>query len=431
MVQNGRLSPCNQAEAGAIGRSDRAAGGEEPAMESRVIHGRGGVGRDNEFGAVAPPIYQTSTFRQEGPGRHYGYEYARTGNPTRAALEELIAELEGGERGLAFASGSAALATVLMLLEAGDHVLCSEDVYGGTYRLLAQVFSRFGIQATFINTTDVSQVESEFTRAAGKKAGGRGIRMILVETPSNPLLRVSDLRAIASVAHRYGALLVVDNTFLTPYFQRPIALGADIVVHSATKYLGGHSDVVAGLVVAREKSWGERLQFLQNAVGAVLGPQDAWLVLRGIRTLAVRMERHAANALAIAEWLSQHPLVRRVYYPGLPSHPGHRLAREQATGFGGMVSFDVGDGTVAERIVTRTRLFVLAESLGGVESLICLPARMTHASLPPERRARLGITGGLIRLSVGLEKVDDLIGDLEQAMTGETARIERGDDHGH
>jgi len=384
-------------------------------FETRAIHGVAGVGQDNQFGAVSPPIYQTSTFRQDGPGNHRGYEYARTGNPTRAVLEDLIAELEGGERGLAFASGSAALATVLMLLHAGDVVLCGEDVYGGTYRLLTQVFARFGINPIFVDTTDIAQVEATFAQAGSE---GRVIRMVLVETPSNPLLKVSDLRALAALAHQHGALLVVDNTFLTPYFQQPLRLGADIVVHSATKYLGGHSDVVAGLVVAREREWGERLQFLQNAVGAILGPHDAWLVARGTRTLAVRMERHAANAQAVAEWLVKHPAVRQVYYPGLKSHPGHELQKRQAGGHGGMVSFEVSSGSVAEQVVSRTRLFVLAESLGGIESLISLPARMTHASIPPERRARLGITDGLIRLSVGLENVEDLIRDLDQAMAG-------------
>lgn len=374
-------------------------------FNSRLIHG--GPGPDPLTGAVTVPIYQVSTYRQDGVGKHKGYEYSRTGNPTRAALEQLIAELEGGVRGFAFSSGMAALSTVLMLFDAGDHLVVGDDVYGGTFRVLTKVFDRFGIRSTFVDSSEPGQV------AAAIEAGTRAV---LVETPSNPLLKITDLATVGEICRSKGVLLIVDNTFMTPYFQRPLELGAGIVVHSATKYLGGHSDVVAGLVVVKDPALGERLHFLQNAVGGVLPPNDSWLLIRGIKTLAVRMKEHEANARAIVEWLRKHPRVKKIYYPGLPDHPGHAIARKQATGFGGMISFDVGDGTLAERALERAEVFMLAESLGAVESLISLPAKMTHASIPPARRAELGISDGLIRISVGIEDVRDLIDDLEKAL---------------
>lgn len=374
-------------------------------LATRLIHG--GTGPDPLTGAVTTPIYQVSTYRQEGVGKHKGYEYSRTGNPTRASLEALIAQLEGGERGLAFASGLAALSTILMLFGAGDHLVVGDDVYGGTYRLLARVFSRFGLQTTFVESSDLEQVE---------QAIGPRTRAVLVESPSNPLLKVTDLKAVADLAHSRGLLLIVDNTFMTPYWQRPLELGADVVWHSGTKYLGGHSDVVAGLVVAKSPELGEQLHFLQNAAGGVLGPQDSYLLTRGIRTLGVRMKEHEANAGRIASWLDEQPQIRQVFYPGLQTHPGHGVQAAQAAGFGGMVSFDVGSHEAAARLVERVQLFALAESLGAVESLISIPARMTHASIPPERRAELGIGDGLVRLSVGIEDCDDLLEDLAQAL---------------
>lgn len=387
------------APAGANGR---------PRLRTRLIHGGGAAaGPDAATGAVSVPIYQVSTYRQDAPGRHHGYEYSRTKNPTRQAVEDLIADLEGGAAGFAFASGMAALSTVLMLFEAGDHVIVGDDVYGGTFRVLDKVFRRFGLRASFVDVSDQAILETALTPET---------KAVFLETPSNPLLKVTDLAAAAETAHARGALVVVDNTFMTPYRQRPLELGADIVVHSATKYLGGHSDLVAGLAVVANAELGERLHFLQNAVGAVLDPFDAWLVVRGIRTLGVRLDAHEQNAQAVAEWLAGHSRVVKVYYPGLSSHPGHEVTRRQATGFGGMVSFDVGDAALAEDVATRVRVWTLAESLGAVESLISLPAKMTHASIPPVRRAELGITDSLIRLSVGIEDVGDLIADLEQAL---------------
>ncbi|HLT57199.1 MAG: aminotransferase class I/II-fold pyridoxal phosphate-dependent enzyme [Limnochordales bacterium] len=377
-----------------------------PAMRPRTLMVHGGHGPDPHTGAVNVPVYLSSTFAQEQPGVPKGYEYARTGNPTREAVERHIAALEGGVRGLAFASGLAAETTVLSLLSAGDHVIVGDDVYGGTYRLMAQVFSRLGLSATFADTADIDAFAAAFRPET---------RMVIMESLTNPLMKVSDLERVAAVTHAHGALLVVDNTFLTPYFQRPLLLGADIVVHSATKYLGGHSDVVAGLVVVKDDELGQRLHYLQNAMGAVLGVQDSYLLLRGMKTLALRMEAHAENARRLAEWLRQQPWVKRVLYPGLPDHPGHDILARQATGFGGMLSFEADTAARAQRIVTGTRIFALAESLGGVESLISIPARMTHASIPPERRAELGITDSLVRVSVGIEDVEDLIADLDQA----------------
>lgn len=372
---------------------------------TRCIHG--GPGPDPQTGAVNVPVYLTSTYRQEAVGQHKGYEYSRTGNPTRAALEQIIANLEGGARGLAFGSGMGAMTTILMLFRAGDHLIMGDDVYGGTFRLQDKVFRHFGLDATYVDTTDPARV------AAAIRANTRAV---LIESPTNPLLKVTDIAAVAAVCQPRGVRLIVDNTFMTPVWQRPLELGADVVWHSATKYLGGHSDVVLGLVVTKDAETGERLAFLQNAAGAVPGPLDAYLVIRGIATLGVRMKAHEENARRIATFLANHPRVRRVYYPGLPGHPGHAVHAAQAGGFGGMIAFDAGSRAAADRVLERVRLFYLAESLGGVESLIEIPALMTHGSVPPEQRAALGITDGLIRLSVGIEDGDDLLADLAQAL---------------
>lgn len=374
-------------------------------LDTKCIHG--GVFGDPHTGAVSVPIYQVSTYKQDGIGRHRGYEYSRTGNPTRAALEQLIAELENGKTGLAFASGMTAISTVVSLFNQGDHLVVGDDVYGGTYRVLRHVFSRLGIEVTHVDTSRPEQVG---------EAIRENTRAVLMETPSNPLLKVSDIQAIAGICRERNLLLIVDNTFLTPYWQNPLDLGADIVVHSATKYLGGHSDVVAGLVVVKDPELGERLHFLQNSIGGVLGPNDAWLLIRGIKTLGLRMRQHEFNARRIAGWLRDRSDIEAVYYPGLPEHPGYDVASRQARGYGGMISFDVGSGERAERILSRVRYFTLAESLGAVESLISVPARMTHASIPEKRRAELGITDGLIRISVGVEDIEDLLEDLERAL---------------
>jgi cystathionine gamma-synthase len=374
-------------------------------FETQAIHA--GQDPDPATGAVMTPIYQTSTFAQQGVGRHRGYEYARTGNPTRTALETCLAALEGGRHSLAFASGMAAIDTVLRLLAPGDHVVAGRDVYGGTYRLFERVLKTFGLEFTYVDTTQLTEIESAL-RA--------NTRLLWLETPSNPLLRVSDLHAVADVVHRArpGAWMAVDNTFATPYLQRPLELGADIVVHSTTKYLGGHSDVVSGAIVVRSDEIRERLAFLQNAVGAVPGPMDCFLVLRGIKTLAVRMDRHGESAARVAEFLASQPKVERVIYPFADSHPQHELARRQMRSGGGMVSFTLrGGAEAAVHVVERTHVFTLAESLGGVESLIEVPAAMTHASTAG---SPIAIEPGLIRLSVGLENVDDLIADLNQAL---------------
>jgi cystathionine beta-lyase/cystathionine gamma-synthase len=374
---------------------------------TRAVHA--GHAPDPLAGAVMPPIYQTSTYIQEGIGRHQGYEYARTRNPTREALERNVAALEGGRHGFAFGSGLAALDAVLTLLSAGDHVVCGENVYGGTHRQMTHIWQRLGLRFTFVDGADTAAIQAAVTPAT---------RMIYAETPTNPMMRLCDLAATGEIAKRAGegALFVVDNTFATPCFQRPLEFGAHVVLHSTTKYLNGHSDMVGGMLVVQDDGLAERLGFIQNAVGAIPGPFDCWLCLRGIRTLALRMRQHDANARRLAEWLAAHPRVRQVYYPGLLSHPQHELACRQMNGFGGMISIDVGDAAYARRIVERTRIFALAESLGGVESLVGHPATMTHASVPPEMRRRMGLTDSLIRLSVGIEDVDDLVADLEQAL---------------
>lgn len=376
-------------------------------MRRKTLLIHGGIPGDPHTGAVSVPIYQVSTYKQEEVGKHKGFEYSRTGNPTRAALEKLIADLEGGEAGFAFASGMAAITAVMMLFDSGDHIVLTDDVYGGTYRVMANVLNRFGLESTFVDTSDIANIEAHIRP---------NTKAIYIETPTNPLLKITNLKAAAAIARAHGLLLIVDNTFSTPYFQTPLELGADIVIHSATKYLGGHSDVVAGLAVVRTAELAERLHYVQNSTGGILGPQDSWLLMRGMKTLGVRMEEHEQNARAIAAFLAEHQAVTRVYYPGLPEHPNHELAKAQMRGFGGMISFDVGSLERAETVLSRVRYFTLAESLGAVESLISLPGKMTHASIPKERREQLGITDGLIRLSVGLEDVNDLIDDLAQAL---------------
>ena len=373
--------------------------------KTKLIHA--GIFGDEATGAVSTPIYQVSTYKQEAVGKFKGYEYSRTGNPTRHALEVLISDLEGGVAGFAFASGMAATSSIMMMFSKGDHVILTDDVYGGTFRVISKVLNRFGIDSTFVDTGDLTNVE-----AAIKE----NTKAIFLETPTNPLLKVTDIEEIAKFAKEKGLLTIVDNTFMTPYLQEPIALGADIVVHSATKYLGGHSDVVAGLVVVNSEQLAADLHFVQNSVGAVLGPQDSWLLMRGIKTLGIRMEEHNSNAQQIAEFLNNHDAVSKVFYPGLAAHPGHELMKKQTSGFGGMISFDVGSAEKADELLAKLRYFTLAESLGAVESLISVPARMTHASIPAERRAELGITDGLVRISVGIEDVEDLIEDLSQAL---------------
>ncbi|WCK53779.1 bifunctional cystathionine gamma-lyase/homocysteine desulfhydrase [Aneurinibacillus sp. Ricciae_BoGa-3] len=375
-------------------------------MKTRLIHG--GVDGDPATGAVSVPIYQVSTYKQEAVGKHKGYEYSRTGNPTRFAVEQYIADIEGGIRGFAFGSGMAAISSVVMLFDKGAHFVVGNDVYGGTFRVLSKVFNRFGIEATFVNTTDTNAI---------KAAIRPNTKAIMLETPSNPLLTVTDIAAVSEITQDQNLYLIVDNTFMTPYWQNPLELGADIVVHSATKYLGGHSDVVAGLAVVKDQALGDELHFVQNSVGAILGPQDSWILLRGMKTLGVRMEEHEKNARRIAAWLSERKDITKVFYPGLTSHPGHDIAARQGRGFGGMMSFDVGSLERANQVLSRVKLFTLAESLGAVESLISVPAQMTHASIPAERRAELGITDGLIRISVGLEDVEDLIEELERALS--------------
>jgi cystathionine beta-lyase/cystathionine gamma-synthase len=374
-------------------------------LSTRAVHA--GVVPDPLAGAVMPPIYQTSTYIQEGLGRHKGYEYARTKNPTREALERNVAALEGGRHGFAFGSGLAAVDAVVKLLSAGDHVVSGENVYGGTHRQMTHIWARLGLTFSFVDGGDLDAVAGAITPRT---------KLVYAESPTNPMLRLCDLAATGDIAKHAGALFVVDNTFATPCFQRPLELGADIVLHSTTKYLNGHSDMVGGLLVTSRDDLAERLGFIQNSSGAVPGPLDCWLALRGIKTLPLRMRQHDANGRRIAEWLSHHPRVRSVNYPGLPSHPQHDLACRQMTGYGGMMSVELGDAAFARRMVERTHVFALAESLGGVESLIGHPATMTHASVPPELRRKMGLTDSLIRLSVGIEDVEDLVEDLDQAL---------------
>ncbi len=377
------------------------------SRNSRLV--QAGTGRDEQTGAISFPIYPSATYRHPGVGQSTGFDYTRSGNPTRQVLEETLADLEGGARGLAFASGMAALTTLFLFFSSGDHLIVSEDLYGGTYRVLDRIFRRFGLTCSYVDTTDTAAVAAAVTPRT---------RALLVETPGNPLLGIADLDALGRLCRDHGLLYLVDNTFMTGLLQRPFDFGADVVIHSATKYLGGHSDLCAGALVAREAELGEELYFLQNSTGGILPPQDSWLLLRSLKTLPVRMERHCDNADTIARWLTTHPAVTRVYYPGLADHPKHEIMRQQAAGFGGMLSFRVDSPERARRLLERLRLISFAESLGGVESLMTLPAVQTHGDIPEEERLRLGIDETLLRLSVGLESVEDLIRDLEQALAG-------------
>ena len=373
---------------------------------TRAIH----AGRidDPLAGAIMPPIYQTSTYRQEALGLHKGYEYGRTHNPTREALERNVASLEGAEYGFAFGSGLAALDTLLKLFRSGDHVICGDNVYGGTMRLMVRVYEALGLEFSFV---DMRQTENVVRTLRPNT------RLVYCETPTNPMMFLADLAAVADVCQARGALFAVDNTLATPIFQRPLESGADIVLHSTTKYLNGHSDMVGGMLVTRRDDLAERIGFLQNAAGGVPGPMDCWLALRGTKTLPLRMRQHDANGRLVADWLTRHKRVKKVYYPGLTSHPQHDLAKRQMSGFGGMISFEVGDVDLARRILGATKIFSLAESLGGVESLIGHPASQTHASVPVAMREAMGLTESLVRLSVGIEEVDDLIEDLDQAIS--------------
>jgi cystathionine beta-lyase/cystathionine gamma-synthase len=375
------------------------------AFATRAVHA--GQAPDPSTGAVMTPIYQTSTYVQAGLGKHKGYEYARTQNPTREAWERCVASLEGGTYGFAFASGLASLDAVLKMLSKGDHVISGENVYGGSHRLMQQVYSRLGLEFTFVDMRDIRNVEQALTKAT---------KVVYCETPTNPMMNLADLAAVGDLAKAHGLIYVVDNTFATPFFQQPLSHGADVVLHSTTKYLNGHSDMVGGMLVTSRDDLAERLGFLQNSAGGVPGPMDCWLALLGVKTLPLRMRQHDANGRAIAEWLSGQKSVKKLYYPGLPSHPQHDLAMLQMKGFGGMLSFDLGDEGRARKFVESTRIFSLAESLGGVESLIGHPASMTHASVPRAMREAMGLTDSLIRLSCGIEDTQDLIADLEQAL---------------
>jgi cystathionine beta-lyase len=376
-------------------------------FNTKTIHG--GQEHDRAYGAVMPPIYQTSTYAQSTPGGHKGFEYSRTHNPTRAALERSFASLENGSYGLAFASGLAAIDAVIKLLNPGDEVISTNDLYGGSYRLFKKIYEGFGVKFHFIGMENASKIE-EYVNDKTK--------LIWVETPTNPMMNIIDIKAAAAIAKKHRVLLAVDNTFATPYLQRPLDLGADIVMHSATKYLGGHSDVVMGALVVKDKELADRLYFIQNASGAICGPQDSFLMLRGIKTLHVRMQRHCENGKKVAEYLAGHSKIEKVYWPGFPSHPNHEIAKVQMDDFGGMISFVTKGNNYNEaiRIVENLKIFTLAESLGGVESLSGHPASMTHASIPKEEREKTGVVDALIRLSVGIEDADDLIADLKQAI---------------
>ena len=384
---------------------------ERRRFETRAIHE--GQAPDEASGATITPVYQTVTYTQDAIGKHRGYEYSRTANPTRAALESCLASLEGGAFGLAYASGMAAIAGTMQLLSAGDHVVVADDLYGGSYRLFSEVMPRFGVRFSFADATRPEEID---------KAVEAATRMIWIETPTNPMLRLIDVAACAEVARRHGSWLVVDNTFATPFLQNPLALGAHLVVHSTTKYIGGHSVVVGGATVLDDEELAARLTFTRNATGGVPGPWDAWLTLRGAKTLALRMRQHEANASGVAAFLKQRPEVERVHFPGLPDHPGHELAKKQMRGFGGMVSLDIAGGEgAARRFCEATRLFSLGESLGGVESLVGYPWSMSHAAFPADEKRRKGITEGTVRLSVGIEHVDDLCDDLARALAAAAA----------
>lgn len=360
-------------------------------------------------GAISVPIYQTSTFIQEAPNVNKGYDYSRTGNPTRDVLEKVVAKLEHGTTGAAFGSGLAAIDAVVKLLKSGDEILAVDDIYGGAFRMFNDIYQKFGIKVNYVDTTKVENVVDAFTPDT---------KLVWIESPTNPTLKISDIAAIASVAHANNALLCVDNTFASPVLQNPLELGADIVVHSATKYLGGHCDLIAGIVVTKNEELGEKIKYIQNASGAILGPFDSWLIIRGLETLYVRVQRHCESALKVAQYLEKHPAIEKVFYPGLPSHVNHDVAAKQSKAFGGMISFVLKNDTIeiADELVTSTKCFKLAESLGGTKSLICHPAQMTHASMPAEIRKSHGVSDGLVRLSIGLEDPEDLIADLEQAL---------------
>jgi cystathionine beta-lyase/cystathionine gamma-synthase len=374
-------------------------------LSTKAIHA--GQQPDPTTGSIMTPVHLTSTYVQQGLGKSKGYEYSRVSNPTRTALEQNIAALENGKHGMAFGSGMAAIDAIFRLLKPGDHVIVSHNVYGGTYRIGKMVLEDYGLQFDFVDTTKLDLV---------KRALRKNTKMIFIETPTNPTMEVSDLIAIARFARRHRLISVCDNTFATPYLQRPLESGIDVVVHSLTKYLNGHSDMLGGIIVTSKPAIAERIRFLQKATGGILSPFDAWLCLRGTKTLPVRMERHGASAMIIARWLSKQKKVRKVYYPGLPSHPQHKLASRQMKNFGGMIAFDLGSLAAAKKFLSKVRLCALAESLGGVETLISHPASMTHASIPPEQRAKIGVTDGLVRISVGLEDVEDLMADLKQAL---------------
>ena len=384
-------------------------------IESRLA--QIGSTADPRTGAVSFPVYQATAFRHPRLGESTGYDYSRTKSPTRQVLEEAFADLESGDQGFAFSSGMAALTTIFALFGQGDHLLVSLDLYGGTYRLLERVLSRFGISADYVDTNDQDALES------ARRPNTKGI---LIETPTNPLMMVTDLERVCGWAKRHGILSIVDNTLLTPFFQRPLEHGADIVVHSATKYLGGHNDVLAGLVAVKGQELAEKMAFLQNSIGAVLGPQDSWLLMRGMKTLAVRMERHQQNAIKIAEYLRRHPLVEKVYYPAFADHPGHEVQKRQASGNTGIFSFKVVDARLVEPVLRHIRLIAFAESLGGVESLMTYPSVQTHADIPEEIRRRVGVDDKLLRLSVGIEHADDLIEDLDQALSKAEREIKTG-----
>ena len=366
-----------------------------------------GVGFDDKTGAISVPIYPSATYRHPGVGESTGYDYTRSGNPTRQVLETGLAELEGGSRGLVFSSGMAALTTFFLHFSQGDHLIVSEDLYGGTYRVLDQIFANFGLTVSYVNTTDTEAVAAAISDQT---------RALLVETPGNPLLGISDLAALGKLCQKHEILFAVDNTFLSPILQRPCEFGADVVIYSATKYLGGHNDLCAGVLIARDQELGEKLYFLQNSTGAILPPFDCWLLLRSLKTLSLRIDQHCKNALIVAKWLEQHPKVTEIYYPGLKQHPGHELSKNQAKNFGGMLSFRVSSAEQARTVLKRLKLISFAESLGGVESLMTLPAIQTHADIPEAERERLGICERLLRLSVGTESVEDIIADLEQAL---------------
>ena len=374
-------------------------------IETAFIHG--GIYGDKNTGAVNVPIYQTSTYEQDGLGQDRGWEYSRTGNPTRAALEALIAELEHGKAGFAFGSGMAAITAVLSLFHSGDKIIISSNVYGGTFRVLDKVFNNFEISYSIEDTTNLQTLETKITP---------DVKAILIESPANPLLTITDIKGVADLAKKHNILSIVDNTFMTPYLQRPLELGVDIVVHSATKYLGGHSDVVSGLVVVNDEKLAERIAFIQNSTGGVLGPFDSFLLIRGIKTLGVRMDRHVSNAEKAVEFLQNHKAVKKVYYPGLKGAQGYEINKKQAKNGGAMISFELYENYDIKKFFSSLKLIALAESLGGVESLVCHPASMTHASIPYETRQKIGITDGLIRLSIGIENIDDLIDDLKQAI---------------